>query len=302
MVEGNCVEQGMCGDNRKTKLLILGLDGLEHKLVLQWDLKKLQQHFRGEFYVGGISRIYTPLVWSSILCGFNVEEKGYDFETAARTSMGKLGLLHVIKKHIFGVEDRSWRARKLLRKLGLLEPPRYIMPEKLLKETFLEKMIELGYCVFALEVPGYNERVNGVFRLKGAEIAISKTIKPKKSFVEEVKKDAVRRLAETRKALDNYDLVMCYLPLPDLAHHFFFKGVKGRIRILTLYKWLEKNVDEIVLEHAYKLGFQAMILSDHGFDMKIYDHSKYGFWSTTFQTEIKTYEDIKSCVLNLLQA
>jgi len=292
----------MCGDNRKIKLLILGLDGLEHKLVLRWDLTRLLQQFHGEFYVGSISRLYTPLVWGSILCGFNVEEKGYDYEKAARMSMGKLGVLHVIKRYVVGEKKKMWLARKLLKKLGLLETPRYVMPEQLLKETFLEKTIELGYHVFALEVPGYNERINGVFRLKGSKIAISKSIKAKKSHVEEVKQDAIRRLTEAKKALNNYDLIMCYMSLPDLAHHFFFKGVKSRIRILTLYKWLEENVNKIVLEHAYKLGFNVMILSDHGFDMKKYDHSKYGFWSTNFQTEVKTFEDIKGCVLNLLQA
>lgn len=292
----------MCGDNRKNKLLILGLDGLEHKLVLEWGIAKLLQQFDGEFYVGSISRIYTPLVWSSILCGFNVEEKGYDYEKAARMSMGKLGVLHVIKKRIFGEKKKMWLARKLLKKLGLLEPPRYIMPEQLLKETFLEKSMGLGYHVFALEVPGYNERMNGVLRLKGTKIAVSHSFKAKKFLVEEIKRDCIRRLRETKQALTQCNLVMGYLPLPDTAHHFFFKGVKDRIRMFTLYKWLEENVNKIVLEPAYKLGFNVMILSDHGFDMKKYDHSKYGFWSTNFQTEIKTFENIKGCVLNLLQA
>lgn len=292
----------MYGDNRKTKLLIVGLDGLEHKLVSRWDLTKLLQQFHGEFYVGNISRLYTPLVWGSILCGSNVEEKGYDYEKAARMSMGKLGVLHVIKRRIVGEKRKMWLARKLLKKLGLLEPPRYIMPPQLLKETFIEKSMELGYRVFTLEVPGYNERINGVIRLKGSKIAVSKSIKAKKNLVEEVKQDAIRRLMEAKQALNNYDLVMCYMCLPDIAHHFFFKGIKSRIRILTLYKWLEEKVNKIVLEPAYKLGFNVMILSDHGFDMKKYDHTKYGFWSTNFQTEIKTFENIKGCVLNLLQA
>jgi hypothetical protein len=288
-------------DNKNTKLLILGLDGLEHSLVKRWNLSKLIQVFQGEFYVGNISKLYTPLIWSSILCGFNVENRGYSHEEAVRKSMGVLGILHAVKKRVMGVENRSWLARKILKKIGFLRPPNFIMPEKLMEETFLRIMGRQKYDIFVLEVPGYNEMINGVFRMKMAKMAVSGTKKVKIAFIEEVKQDTMNRLLKTKQALRKNDVVMFYSPLPDLAHHLFFKGFKDRIRIGALYKWIEHSVFELVLKDAYKLNFNVLILSDHGFDMKKCYHSKYGYWSANFQTQIKSFEDVKASVFNLLK-
>lgn len=290
--------QETCESHQNSKLLILGLDGLELKLVLRWNLTELLQKFYGKFHVGDLNRLYTPLIWSSILCGFNVEEKGYDYEKAVRKSMGKLGLLHILKKSVIGEEKRMWLMRKMLRKLGLLNPPKFVMPKELLKETFLDEVEKRGFKVFVLEVPGYNEKTNGIFRLEMPKLVTSGTLKTKRNFLKGVMQEAEKRLTNTKKAIRNHDLVMCYLPLPDLAHHLFFKGFKSKVEILTLYKWLETKTKNL-LEDAYKLNFKVLIISDHGFDMVNYDHTNYGFWSTNFKTEMKDYTNIKNCIFGL---
>jgi len=284
----------------KCKILIICLDGLDYNLVLRWKITRLLQNFHGRFYVGDISTLYTPLIWSSILCGFNVEEKGYDYEKAVRRSMGLLGLLHGFKRKVFG-ERKFLNFRRLFIKLGLVKAI-FIMPSYLLKETFLEIAKSRGFKVFALEVPGYNEDNNGVFRLKMHELVMTKKFNDKLVFIEHVKRDANYRLETVQNALDSYDIVMCYLPLPDLAHHLFFKGIKSRIRMYRIYKWLEANVSKYLLDSAYDLGFNVLILSDHGFDMKNYTHSCYAFWSSNVKLpkEIRNYRDIKDCVLSLL--
>ena len=284
------------------RLLIIGLDGLEYTLVTRWNLLQLQQDFHGKFHVGDISRLYTPLIWSSILCGFNVEEKGYDYESAVKKSMGKLGPLHVIKRHLFGEKRRMWLARTVFKKLGLLKPPNFIMPEQLLKETFLEEIRKTTKRrVTAIEVPGYNERINGVFRLEMTRLAVTGNTKAKAQFITKVKNDALTRLERAREQLQSHDLVMCYIALPDLSHHLFFRGITDKIRILELYKWLENNVGRILLDPAYEASFNVIILSDHGFNMKELDHSSYGFWSTNFPAEIYSYQDVKKRILNLFE-
>jgi len=282
------------------KLLIIGLDGLDYNLTLRWGFRGLLQSFHGRFHVGDISILYTPLIWSSILCGFNVEERGYDYERAVERSMGFLGLLRGFKRRIFG-EKRFFRLRRLLFKLGLVKSV-FIMPENLLKDTFLEVVRSRGFRVFVVEVPGYNERVNGLFRIRMHELVLSEKLSDKLSFIEDVKRDAINRLERTRDALNNYDLVMCYLPLPDLAHHLFFRGVKSKVRMHGVYSWLEVKVNEYLLREAYKLGFNVLILSDHGFDMKRYTHSEYAFWSCNVNLPggIESYRDVKDCVLKLM--
>jgi len=281
-------------------LLIVGLDGLDHRLVLRWHLSKLMQRFHGELYVGDISKLYTPLIWSSMLCGFNVEERGYTHEAAVRKSMGRLGPLHAVKKRLFGVEKRSWLARRLLMKVGLLKPPNFILPKDLQRETFLEELRELkSVRTLGIEIPGYNERANGDFRIEMTDLATSNRRGAKLSFVEKVKADSMRRLEEAREALTVCNLVMCYLPLPDLAHHLFFRGVKDKVKIALLYKWIEENVSKGLLRDACESDFKVLILSDHGFDMKKCYHTEYGFWSASFKTQIDSYKDIKERVLDL---
>jgi hypothetical protein len=280
------------------RLLILGLDGLEYKLVYRWKLENLLQDFHGIFQVGDISRLYTPLIWSSILCGFNVEHAGYTYEKAIRKSMGKLGLLHEIKKIIFGEKQRMWIMRKMLRKLGLLQPPEFIMPEKLLMQTFLKQFEKFGVKVFAIEIPGYNEKTNGVFRNQMPELATHGNWREKKRFLKNIMQEAKERFAKTKDNLENYDLLMTYIPLPDLAHHLFFKGFKSRIELMTLYKWLETKTKEVLIS-AQKLNFKTLIISDHGFDMKKYYHSLYGFWSANFQIEMEDFTEVKKCLYAL---
>lgn len=282
--------------------MILALDGLESSLVAKWELKILLQKFHGRYYIGGLSKLYTPLIWASILVGANIEEKGYTYDRAVRKSMGKIGLLHIIKKNLVGEEKRSWLARKILKKIGLLEPPKFIMPPNLLRQTFLKQIEIMGYKVFALEIPGYNEKTNGIFRLEMPKLTISGKLEAKRDFIRKVMEDAEVRIEKTEKALRTYDLVMTYIPLPDLAHHLFFKQtLTVRLEMLNVYKWLEKKAS--ILKDAYDLNFKAIVLSDHGFDMKNYDHTNFGFWSANFPTQLKSYEEIcpkilKWCNLN----
>ena len=286
---------------RENKLLIICLDGLDYYLTLKWKISKLLQKIHGRFYVGDIRILYTPLIWSSILCGFSVEEKGYGYEEAVRRSMGTLRVLHDLKKKIFG-EKRFWIIRRLLIFLRLLRA-NFIMPTNLLRETFLEILEDRGYKVFALEVPGYNEINNGRFRLKMHELILSKKLEDRMAFIKEVKNDTINRLNKTQQALETYDVVMCYSPLPDLAHHLFLKGIKSRILIYKTYRWLEKNVNKYLLKPAYDLNFNVLILSDHGFDMKNFTHSNYAFWSSNVELSrpIKTYRDVKDNILNMLR-
>ena len=55
------------------KLLILGLDGLEYKLVERWNLEVFKQKVYGSHDVSFFRNIFTPIVWASFLLGENAE-------------------------------------------------------------------------------------------------------------------------------------------------------------------------------------------------------------------------------------
>ena len=280
-----------------SKILILGLDGLDYYLSKRWNVKHILQRFNGTFDVSDISILYTPLIWSSILCGYNVEKRGYNYNTAVKKSLGILGVFYNVKRKI--IKKRTPFLRTMLIKLGLLKA-NFIMPKDLRKDSFLEILKNKGFKVYALEVPGYNEELNGKYRLKMHDIVTAK-ISIKKKFIECVKEDSLRRLREISFALEGYDVVMGYLPLPDLAHHLFYHSIKSKIFMYGLYRWLDSVVYTTLLKKAYELGFTVIILSDHGFLMERNTHSPYAFWSSNISLVIKTYKDIKNQILKIIR-
>ncbi len=284
------------------KLVIIGLDGLDYKLASKWRVNKLMLSFNGEFYVGDIERLYTPIIWSSILCGFNVAERGYGYSEAIERSMGLLRIAYRVKKKIMPKRSTGF-VRDILAKLGLLKA-NFTMPQSLRRESFLETLAMKGYRVKAIEVPGYNERVNGRYRLRMSRLALEKNMDSRIKFIEEVKRDCTSRFREAMESLGDYDLIMCYTPLPDLAHHLFHYGLASRVRMYSLYKWIENQVYKNLIKPSLEENYEVMILSDHGFIMEQGVHSKYAFWSTTFKppVDVESYRDIKKIVLSIMGA
>ena len=83
----------------------------------------------------------------------------------------------------------------------------------------------IRFKVFAVEVPGYNERNNGRYRgsNKGA---ISAAVCRKLEYIKGVLKDREKRVESAIKAVaDSDDILFIYLSLPDIAHYLLFKGL-----------------------------------------------------------------------------
>jgi len=81
-------------------------------------------------------------------------------------------------------------------------------------------------------------------------------------------------LLETKKSQDA-DLVFAYMHFPDALQHFLFLRPD---EIRKLYTDLDDFVS-ILKGRAEPSLF--LIVSDHGFNLKTKDHSKYGFYSSS---------------------
>ena len=266
------------------KLLILGLDGLDPHIVERWNLNIFKQAVWGKHFVGFLSKLYTPIVWGCFLTGLNVEEQEFsiDYIAEERTKrMFKFKLLyhlHKVRKKILPLKNLGLRELLVKLKMVKLDVP-VVMPQELIARTFIEILKRQGFRVAAIEVPAYNETKNEYYRSLVAT-SISKPFDVRKQIVEEALDDTRARIEQGLNYIaQDYDMVFVYSPLPDIAFHIAYKPN------LQIKIWLKTVHDELggivkpLLREAMRRGYVVLIVSDHGFDIGKYDHSKYGFWS-----------------------
>lgn len=291
------------------RLLIIGLDALDPDLVERWGMDWFKQKTYGRHYVGFFKQLFTPIIWGSFLTGLNVEKHGYDRENLDEKIVKEayrsriLYILYLLRKRLAPAKDLG--LRKLLMKLGLFNGYQgAIMPEHLLKRTFIEELRAAGYRVVAFDVPGYNESRNAVFRASIPEL-LSKPFDERKKIAELALLDTRARVLKAVKAVEmGYDVVFVYSPLPDIAFHIVTKpSLKAKLWLRTLHYRLYKSTEKL-LALAERKGYAILVVSDHGFDLENYYHSDYGFWSLNINPprwwEIKSVLDFKNNILKLV--
>jgi hypothetical protein len=179
------------------------------------------------------------------------------------------------------------------------------MPEHLLRRTFLEELKARGYRVVAIEVPGYNESRNECYRTKIDEL-VTAPFRERARHVEEALEDTRERFDRAISFVDSYyDVVFVCSPLSDIAFHMAVKpDLNTRVWLRDIHYSLYQEVEEL-LNLTEERGFAILIVSDHGFDLKNYYHSDYGFWSLNIEPpswwSISTILDFKENMLKLVK-
>ena len=293
--------------NTTMKILIIGLDGLDPDLINKWNITFYKQKAYGKHYIGFLSTLYTPIVWSCFLTGIDVTKHGY--------SMGELRRkraadgLHPILKPLYKLRRKILRNRKLfirhlMVRLHLADAyPPSIMPAYLLRKTFLEILQkDRGFKIRAIEIPGYNEKNNEQYRSEFSGL-VTASINDKIGYLRKVLIDCENRVSLAIESInDGYDVVFVYLPLPDIAHHLLFKGLAEITRLRQHYGELADMLQPLV-DKASDNNYRILIVSDHGFDLKKYYHSEHGFWSLNFNPpewwKISTILDFKANIIRL---
>jgi len=287
------------------RLVIIGFDGLDPDLVEKWEMEWFKLKVWGRHYVGFFKYTYTPIVWGSFLTGVNVEEHGYDIESLRR-KRSEDALKYSILKSLYRLKSRlvpfKLGLRKVLVRLGLAyEYPPSIMPKKLLRMTFTEELKSLGYRVAVIEVPAVNESRNEYYRGMVPKAIGNALLRD--ALVDEAIADTGTRISKAMGYVVNgYDLVFVYSPLPDIAFHLAPKPRLNDVLWLRVTHYRLWCIVERLVRTAINRGYAVLIVSDHGFDLRNYDHSKWGFWSlsTNWNCYIKTILDFKRCILKLL--
>jgi len=104
-------------------------------------------------------------------------------------------------------------------------------------------------------------------------------------YAKEVWRIHFERINDTLMALKSHGdwkLFLTYFDLADWAGHLY--PVKGRLFVLKAY--LELNRLAGFLKRMVEDDATVfLIMSDHGYDLKINKHSKYAFWSLNIDVD-----------------
>lgn len=300
----------------RLKVIILGIDGLEYNLVRRWNLKGYMQKYYGCHYVKTAVKpgepIYTPLIWASFLIGEPSYKYGLSMQEIikqrARVGYGIIYPLYVIKSKIF--KNRNLGIRDLLAKMRLFRRDKVVkafseiekLPDNAIERTFVKVAERLGFKVWVKEFPTLIEPRYAEVRAEFSKY-INHRLSDRIAKLEELFEYSITSLEKAVNALRDNDLVLYYTALIDEANHFLFrpKCLKCMVALATYYKKLEKAIDYLLDD--YKKNCAILIVSDHGYDPKIHDHSEYGFWSSNVKLPRNpvTILDFKTIILEMLK-
>lgn len=292
----------------------MALDGLETKLVERWNVKVYKQKYRGSLEVTAALRsgdpVYTPLIWASFLLGEPAYKYGFTLERIAeersKAGYGPLRPLFMLRMKLFG--KRQLGLRPLLRWLGLYDGRRVVekagqietLPHIARSRTVVEEARNLGFRVWIKDFPGYNDeyyaKVRATFS-KYFDLSLAK----RKEKVQELYEYARNALKEAAEAAREYDLTIYYTDLLDIANHMFYrpKKPKAMVTLAAYYKMMANEIRSAVVSLK---NTATLIVSDHGYDPRIHDHSMSGFWSCNIKPYAvpRTIMDLKGIILKWL--
>jgi len=250
------------------RIFILGLDGLEHDLVEEWNLIHLKQHEYGKLEVptneerGG--HPFTPEVWSAFLVG---EEFVTNIEKMCHPLMTIFRMLRFLRKYI---NISLGLGNKILDMLPVKQwgKLRYGIPSN--RKTFLELTKSK-----AINAPFYDNDAyafhimylfdTGKLSLEETIDAYQRLYRKRKEFI----------LNETEKIQDE-DVIFAFMHFPDMMEHFAYK----RPWIIKKH-YLDLDSYVSILKSKIEDSTLFLIVSDHGFNLKEGTHTNYGFYSSS---------------------
>lgn len=299
------------------KVFIAAIDGLEYNLVEKWDIGKFKQAKYGRHDVKVAVRegdpLYTPLIWASFLLGQPAYKYGFDMSyiQSRKAEYGYNPLLRLLfKARLRLLGSRRLGVREFLSRIGLFNSEAVrrtthkieVMPPDLVEKTFIHEARRRGYRVWYRNIPslpGDKYAEYRAFLYKYFEADIRERLRMLDQLYRESESDLVDAL---KAVADGYDLIVYYTPLLDEAHHMLYRPGKPKlmVRLRRYYRLVEDQVGRI----AEALGgdWVLLIVSDHGYDPSIHEHSDYGFWSFSrgLGYEPRTILDFRGIIEDLL--
>ncbi len=296
------------------KVIVLGIDGLEASLVERWKLRGLKQEDWGlhdvTVAIDPGEKLYTPIIWAAFLLGKKPSYHGFSYrkikETRSKVAYGILYPLFLLRLKLFPGKELG--LRKFMVRTGLFSidrlrrkmPKVERMPREAVENTVVKKAEKRGYRVWIKEFPSYNDQ-------KLAEIRayfwsyFDSSLRNKIRYLDDVYNISLKLFEEALQAARENDLILYYNPVIDYANHMLYRPgkLKPMFYLATYYRRVERLVDEV--GRVFR-DSAILVVSDHGYDPKIHEHSEHGFWSCNkvLENKPRTILDFHNLILDLL--
>ncbi len=278
------------------KVLILGIDALEHSLVEEWDLKHLKQKDYGKCQVPiseGFGEPVTLVVWPSFICGEYPDVMGFDapiiYRQPLKFLLEKLYFPFTSKDHQADHEDildeKTGTKEKIISRINFalmkIGMGRYPERRDIKPPTFFDNK---NYKSIRKNIPVY-DKVFAVEERDSARNGVIRAISDKsfrKEFEQKLRDefdDGVKNVYEQIKNPD-WDLFMQYFYVLDGIQHVYFKN---KLKIMDYYMKFNKFVGD--LKKVLPKDTLLFIVSDHG--QKNGLHTHYGFYSSNIKLGLK---------------
>ena len=268
-----------------SKILVLGVDGLEYNLVIRWKLKNLMQETFGSIilsqeYMINVSPVwsktreevpYTPIVWTSFLTGKKPYEHG----------ITKMQTYNSVLEWIRKLPVISWikNKRRLFWKLGI--KPKVIDKNEYKYSTIFEECKPSKAIWFIT----YNEPTWIWEKLEYTATYLGKKYDVR-DLVNIIWEIYDMRLENLYNEIEhNWKLLGAYFETLDWLGHLFYG--KSKLKLHKAYVEFDKMVGKL----RNSLDCKILIVSDHGMQLSedgvTGNHSNHNFWSVNFNTHWK---------------
>jgi predicted AlkP superfamily phosphohydrolase/phosphomutase len=269
---------------KKSKVIILGIDALEHSLVMKWDMKIFKQKRFGKIKVPILEKHGEPVtavVWASFITGKPPEETGItrfkEWNIHIISNIDQLAIKSGIK-----LKTRK-KVGDLLKRIGF----KRTAPSK--------KSYEGVGTIFSdfpnskgISIPSYNEDEE-VFKIRRKVILAFDDKGMRKSVVEKIYQMDCEKVDELCRYYLKKDLIMAHLYSLDVVQHLFFSRPKIIRESYEKMGSLIKNIENVISKRDL-----FMIISDHGQEDGL--HTEYGFYSANKDIEAKSILEFRDII------
>ena len=248
-------------------IFILGIDALDYELVNKWDLINLKQLEYSKIQVPINKKVGLPLsseVWASFLVG---EYVSINLKSSSNFINVILDILYAFNIDLY--DGVGKKIQNILKTLGLSYPARI---KDLNLRTFIDnsnaKEINAPYYSFD------HSTINTLFNYNKGKISINQLIEKINLIYEKRKLQILNEVDD----LNNIDVVFSYIHAIDILQHLLYDHIS---EIKKYYVDLDEYVAILKSKLNIKLNCPIFIIvSDHGFNFEIANHSKWGYYSS----------------------
>jgi hypothetical protein len=285
-------------DNKlQSKIIILGIDGLDYYLVKKWKLQNLMQKTYCKLDLSDYRVKVTPPIWGSMITG-KIDEEVMDVWIRAaqfvnlKSDVKQKWWAEIVTRFLPHI-PAAVKNKVLFRLLERMGENPFEVTSNYVNEKKLTNIFQFFKNPWTNGIPSYGRLDNTPERRNLFERATSGEKTNLRDYeIKNYKKDKIQLFSILEK--DGYDLIFWYTALIDSLGHLY---IGKKLTLMKYYLEINKLVGEV--REKYN-DCQIYIVSDHGMEEVERGwgmHSDYAFFSSNTGERINKPTELFDLIL-----